>query len=53
MQADGERNYHVFYEIIAGLTGDEKRKYGLLEADDYFYLNQVRYKVTRLVTSNI
>eukprot|EP00118_Oscarella_pearsei_P012382 m.90917 g.90917 ORF g.90917 m.90917 type:complete len:2332 (+) comp36671_c0_seq1:91-7086(+) len=39
-QADGERNYHVFYEILVGLSSEDKRKYGLLEADDYFYLNQ-------------
>lgn len=39
-QAPGERNYHVFYELLAGLSEKEKQKYGLVEADKYFYLNQ-------------
>ncbi|XP_032597162.1 unconventional myosin-XV isoform X2 [Drosophila grimshawi] len=39
-QAPGERNYHVFYEMLGGLSETERAKYGLLEADKYFYLNQ-------------
>ncbi|XP_061392176.1 LOW QUALITY PROTEIN: unconventional myosin-XV [Musca vetustissima] len=39
-QAPGERNYHVFYEMLGGLSETERTKYGLLEADKYFYLNQ-------------
>ncbi|XP_060860512.1 unconventional myosin-XV isoform X5 [Metopolophium dirhodum] len=39
-QAPEERNYHVFYELLAGLADEEKLKYGLLSADKYFYLNQ-------------
>ncbi|KAL3274440.1 hypothetical protein HHI36_015828, partial [Cryptolaemus montrouzieri] len=39
-QAPGERNYHVFYELIGGLNNAEKQKYGLVDADKYFYLNQ-------------
>ncbi|KAI9590717.1 hypothetical protein GQX74_008884 [Glossina fuscipes] len=39
-QAPGERNYHVFYEMLGGLSEPERNKYGLLEADKYFYLNQ-------------
>ncbi|KAK4873712.1 hypothetical protein RN001_013072 [Aquatica leii] len=39
-QATGERNYHVFYELLDGLTPSEKQKYGLVNADKYFYLNQ-------------
>lgn len=42
-QAPEERNYHVFYELLAGLSEDNKLKYGLLSADKYFYLNQVKY----------
>lgn len=41
-QAQDERNYHVFYELLAGLSDQEKEKYGLQTADKYFYLNQVR-----------
>ncbi|XP_050539166.1 unconventional myosin-XV isoform X10 [Daktulosphaira vitifoliae] len=39
-QAPEERNYHVFYELLAGLAEEDKLKYGLLSADKYFYLNQ-------------
>lgn len=39
-QALEERNYHVFYELLAGLSQQEKEKYGLQTADKYFYLNQ-------------
>ncbi len=40
-QSNEERNYHVFYEFLAGLREEQKRKYGLVGADKYFYLNQV------------
>ncbi|GBM19276.1 Unconventional myosin-XV [Araneus ventricosus] len=39
-QASDERNYHVFYEMLSGLSDTEKEKYGLQSADNYFYLNQ-------------
>ncbi|XP_055533492.1 unconventional myosin-XV [Wyeomyia smithii] len=39
-QAPGERNYHVFYELLGGLSESERTKYGLLDAEKYFYLNQ-------------
>ncbi|KAG7164398.1 Unconventional myosin-XV-like 2 [Homarus americanus] len=39
-QAHEERNYHVFYELLAGLPEESKAKYGLTSADKYFYLNQ-------------
>ncbi|XP_008197063.1 unconventional myosin-XV [Tribolium castaneum] len=39
-QAPGERNYHVFYELLGGLSNTERQKYGLVDADKYFYLNQ-------------
>jgi len=41
-QAAEERNYHVFYELLAGLDQQLRDKYGLLTPDKYFYLNQVR-----------
>jgi myosin-15 len=40
-QATDERNYHIFYEMLVGLSDDQKQKYGLLDASKYFYLNQV------------
>jgi myosin XV len=39
-QTNDERNYHVFYEFLAGSSDEMKSKYGLLEANKYFYLNQ-------------
>lgn len=43
-QASEERNYHVFYELLAGLDQQLRDKYGLLTPDKYFYLNQVRMR---------
>lgn len=40
-QAHGERNYHVFYELLAGLPVEQKEELYLQEAESYFYLNQV------------
>lgn len=40
--AADERNYHVFYEMLKGLKPDEKERYGLTAAENYFYLNQAR-----------
>ncbi|KAF4797358.1 unconventional myosin-XV-like protein [Turdus rufiventris] len=41
-QAPGERNYHVFYELLAGLPVQHKEEMFLQEAESYFYLNQGR-----------
>lgn len=38
-QSDGERNYHVFYSMVAGLTKDEKKTLELTDASNYNYLN--------------
>ncbi|XP_038064735.1 unconventional myosin-XV-like [Patiria miniata] len=39
-QGPDERNYHVFYELLAGLSSPEAAKYGLRTADRYHFLNQ-------------
>ncbi|CAG4975497.1 unnamed protein product [Colias eurytheme] len=39
-QSPGERNYHVFYELLAGLDEEQRKARGLLTAEHYFYLNQ-------------
>eukprot|EP01001_Neometanema_parovale_P010465 NODE_66_length_3581_cov_45.558704_g62_i0.p1 GENE.NODE_66_length_3581_cov_45.558704_g62_i0~~NODE_66_length_3581_cov_45.558704_g62_i0.p1 ORF type:complete len:1108 (+),score=302.19 NODE_66_length_3581_cov_45.558704_g62_i0:41-3325(+) len=40
-QGQGERGYHVFYEFLAGLSPEEKAKYGgLKDAAAYKCLNQ-------------
>lgn len=35
-----ERNYHIFYRLLAGLSDKKKRKLHLTEAKDYHYLSQ-------------
>ncbi|AWP05297.1 putative unconventional myosin-XV-like [Scophthalmus maximus] len=39
-QAKSERNYHIFYEMLAGLPPHEKISLYLQEAETYYYLNQ-------------
>ena len=36
---EGERNYHIFYEMTQGMSPEEKEKYHLTKALDYRYLN--------------
>ena len=38
MQGDGERNFHVFYYLFAGLTDEEKAAYSLEDITDYHYI---------------
>lgn len=40
LKAKGERNYHIFYEMLAGMSQAERAKYGLVAASSYNYLNQ-------------
>ncbi|XP_064594768.1 unconventional myosin-XV-like isoform X2 [Liolophura sinensis] len=40
VQSEDERNYHIFYEMLDGMSNEEKSKYGLQTAPKYFYLNQ-------------
>ena len=40
-QANGERNYHVFYEVLAGLPTKQKKELRLTTPLDFFYLSQV------------
>ncbi|XP_074716549.1 unconventional myosin-VIIa isoform X1 [Strix uralensis] len=37
-QAQDERNYHVFYCMLRGMTMEQKKKLGLGKATDYIYL---------------
>uniref|UniRef100_A0A0M3IQE0 Myosin motor domain-containing protein n=1 Tax=Ascaris lumbricoides TaxID=6252 RepID=A0A0M3IQE0_ASCLU len=39
-QTLGERNYHIFYCLLAGLSAAEKDELSLTDARDYFYLTQ-------------
>nr|XP_015215599.1 PREDICTED: unconventional myosin-XV [Lepisosteus oculatus] len=42
-QAKNERNYHIFYEMLAGLSAEQKQRFYLQEAETYYYLNQGGY----------
>ncbi|KAF5273638.1 hypothetical protein FQR65_LT04638 [Abscondita terminalis] len=37
-QNNGERNYHIFYSMVVGLSKEEKKKLDLGEPGDYNYL---------------
>ncbi|XP_073801014.1 unconventional myosin-XV isoform X2 [Danio rerio] len=39
-QAKDERNYHIFYEMLAGLPSQQKQSFYLQDAETYYYLNQ-------------
>lgn len=36
----GERNFHIFYQLCAGAPSSERKDLGLLDASEFFYLNQ-------------
>ena len=40
-QAAGERNYHVFYYLLAGADSQLRRSLNLLQINQYHYLTQV------------
>nr|XP_039263341.1 unconventional myosin-VIIa-like isoform X3 [Styela clava] len=42
-QANEERNYHIFYCMLAGMSSEQKQKLGLGKPSDYLYLTQDFY----------
>eukprot|EP00730_Choanoeca_flexa_P004848 TRINITY_DN11819_c4_g2_i1.p1 TRINITY_DN11819_c4_g2~~TRINITY_DN11819_c4_g2_i1.p1 ORF type:complete len:960 (+),score=384.84 TRINITY_DN11819_c4_g2_i1:74-2953(+) len=38
-QGEGERNFHVFYLMFAGMDADELEKYDLVDAGEHAYIN--------------
>ncbi|XP_067829552.1 unconventional myosin-IXAa isoform X2 [Heptranchias perlo] len=46
-QEHNERNYHVFYYLLAGASEEEKKSFHLLDPEEYHYLNQVTKKPSR------
>lgn len=41
-QEHNERNYHVFYYLLAGTSEEERTAFHLKKPEEYHYLNQVR-----------
>ncbi|ETW03244.1 hypothetical protein H310_05641 [Aphanomyces invadans] len=39
-QGPGERNYHIFYELLAGASPEEAAEFSLASAETFRYLNQ-------------
>nr|XP_054321899.1 unconventional myosin-IXb isoform X5 [Pongo pygmaeus] len=44
-QEKDERNYHVFYYLLLGVSKEERREFQLKQPEDYFYLNQHNLKI--------
>jgi myosin-7 len=42
-QAKDERNYHIFYCMLAGMSKEEKAKFDLQDASKYHYLTRVSF----------
>lgn len=39
-QMPDERNYHIFYRMLSGMSHDERELLNLTDASDYYYLTQ-------------
>ncbi|XP_039099242.1 unconventional myosin-IXb isoform X5 [Hyaena hyaena] len=44
-QEKDERNYHVFYYLLLGVSEEERQEFQLKQPGDYFYLNQHNLKI--------
>ncbi|KAL6106364.1 myo9a [Pungitius sinensis] len=51
-QEHNERNYHVFYYLLAGASDDERKSFHLLKPEEYHYLNQMTKKSHKLHWDN-
>ena len=39
-QLNKERNFHIFYQLVAGASDEERSQFALSNIEDYFYTNQ-------------
>ncbi|XP_056137125.1 unconventional myosin-IXAb [Lampris incognitus] len=51
-QEHNERNYHVFYYLLAGASEEERKAFHLLQPEEYHYLNQMTKKSHKLPWDN-
>ncbi|XP_072242418.1 unconventional myosin-IXAa-like isoform X4 [Leuresthes tenuis] len=51
-QEHNERNYHVFYYLLAGSSEEERTAFHLLRPEEYHYLNQMTKKSHKLHWDN-
>ncbi|XP_029008441.1 unconventional myosin-IXAb-like isoform X5 [Betta splendens] len=51
-QEHNERNYHVFYYLLAGASEEERKSFHLLQPEEYHYLNQMTKKSHKLPWDN-
>ncbi|XP_036441862.1 unconventional myosin-IXAa isoform X2 [Colossoma macropomum] len=51
-QEHNERNYHVFYYLLAGASEEERTAFHLRKPEEYHYLSQMRKKPQRLHWEN-
>nr|XP_023693952.1 unconventional myosin-IXa-like [Paramormyrops kingsleyae] len=51
-QEHNERNYHVFYYLLAGASEEERLAFHLRNPDEYHYLNQMTKKAVKLHWEN-
>ncbi|XP_051984241.1 unconventional myosin-IXAa-like [Xyrauchen texanus] len=51
-QEHNERNYHVFYYLLAGTSEEEQTAFHLKKPEEYHYLNQMTKKPHRLHWEN-
>ncbi|XP_055964932.1 unconventional myosin-X isoform X1 [Sorex fumeus] len=49
-QNPGERNYHIFYALLAGLGPQEKEEFYLSVPENYHYLNQSGYMEDKTIS---
>uniref|UniRef100_A0A8C4HKM4 Myosin IXA n=1 Tax=Dicentrarchus labrax TaxID=13489 RepID=A0A8C4HKM4_DICLA len=47
-QEHNERNYHVFYYLLAGASEDERKAFHLMKPEEYHYLSQMTKKTHQL-----
>lgn len=45
VQAAEERNYHIFYYMVAGMPAEKKKSLSLGRASDFNYLTKVLLKI--------